>query len=64
MEKKFILTDEFVFNAFGAKLFRIKCTKSFKYAQEGDLGGFVGKEENLSQSGDASVPPTATHTPT
>ena len=55
MEKKFELTDNFVINAFGIKLFQIKCTKSFKYANEGDLGGYVEKEDNLSQSGDAQV---------
>ena len=55
MEKKFELTDNFVINAFGIKLFQIKCTKSFKYANEGDLGGYVKKEDNLSQYGDAWV---------
>ena len=55
MEKKFELTDKFVINAFGIELFQIKCTKSFKYANEGDLGGYVEKEDNLSQSGDAWV---------
>lgn len=61
MEKKFELTDKFVFNTFGIKLFQIKCTKSFKYAKEGDLGGYVEKDENLDQesnawvSGDAQV---------
>ena len=55
MEKKFELTDNFVINAFGIKLFQIKCTKSFKYANEGDLGGYVEKEDNLSQSGNAWV---------
>ena len=55
MEKKFELTDNFVINAFGIKMFQIKCTKSFKYANEGDLGGYVEKEDNLSQSGDAWV---------
>ena len=55
MEKKFELTDNFVINALGIKLFQIKCTKAFKNANEGDLGGYVEKEENLSQSGDAWV---------
>ena len=55
MENKFELTDKFVINAFGIKLFQIRCTKTFKYAKEGDLGGFVGKEENLSQSDNAWV---------
>ena len=55
MEKKFILTDKFVINAFGVKLFQIKCTKSFKYANKGDLGGYVEKEDNLNQYGNAWV---------
>lgn len=55
MEKKFILTDKFVINNFGIKLFQIKCTRSFKYAQEGDLGGYIEKEDNLSQEGNAWV---------
>ena len=55
MEKKFTLTDKFIINAFGVKLFQIKCIKSFKYANEGDLGGYVEKEDNLSQSGNAWV---------
>ena len=55
MEKKFELTGNLVINAFGIKLFQIKCTKSFKYANKGDLGGYVEKEDNLSQSGDAWV---------
>ena len=55
MEKKFELTDKFVFNTFGIKLFQIKCTKSFKYAKEGDLGGYVEKDENLDQESNAWV---------
>ena len=55
MEKKFILTDKFVINSFGIKLFQIKCTKSFKYAQKGDFGGYVEKEGNLDQENDARV---------
>ena len=53
--KKFILTDKFVINSFGIKLFQIKCTKSFKYAQKGDFGGYVEKEGNLDQENDAWV---------
>ena len=54
-KKKFILTDKFVINSFGIKLFQIKCTKSFKYAQKGDFGGYVEKEGNLDQKNDAWV---------
>ena len=55
MGKKFELTDKFIINVFGIKLFQIKCTKSFKYAQKGDLGGYVEKEGNLDQENDAWV---------
>lgn len=54
-KKKIILTDKFVINSFGIKLFQIKCTKSFKYAQKGDFGGYVEKEGNLDQENDAWV---------
>ena len=52
-EKYYELTDEFKVNVFGIKLFRIKCTRKIKYANVGDMGGFVEKEDNL--SGDAWV---------
>ena len=59
--KKFELTDEFITNAFGNKLFRIKALVDFGTIKAGELGGFVEKEENLSSddnawvSGDARV---------
>lgn len=52
--KKFELTSEFV-TFLGKKLFRIKALVSFGDVEEGELGGFVEKEENLDQSGDAWV---------
>ena len=52
--KKFELTSEFV-TFLGKKLFRIKALISFGNVKEGELGGFVEKEENLDQSGDAWV---------
>ena len=55
MGKKFELTDKFIINVFGIKLFQIKCTKPFKYVQKGDLGGYVEKEWNLDQENDAWV---------
>ena len=55
MEKKFILTDKFIVNAFGVKLFQIKCINSFRFAEEGELGGYIEKENNLSQFEDAWV---------
>ena len=55
MEKKFELTENYVVNEFGTKLYQIKCTKTFKYAKEGELGGYIEREENLSQEGNAWV---------
>ena len=59
MDKHFELTDKFIINAFGVKLFQIKCTRKIKYANIGDLGGYIEKEDNLSGnawvSGDAQV---------
>ena len=52
--KKFELTSEFV-TFLGKKLFRIKALVSFGDVKEGELGGFVEKEENLEQSGNAWV---------
>lgn len=53
--KKFELTAEFVTNIFGKKLFRIKALVAFGNVNAGELGGFVEKEENLSNDGDAEV---------
>ena len=52
--KKFELSSEFV-TFLGRKLFRIKALVSFGDVKEGELGGFVEKEENLDQSGNAWV---------
>ena len=53
--KKYELTSEFVTNALGKKLFRIRALVSFSSVSEGDLGGYIEKEENLSHEGDAWV---------
>ena len=53
--KKFELTSEFVTTVFGVKLFRIRALIEFGDVEVGDKGGFVEKEENLSQMGDAWV---------
>ncbi len=53
--KKFELTSEFVTNIFGTKLFRIKALIAFGNVEAGELGGYIEKEENLSQDGDAWV---------
>lgn len=53
--KKYELTTETKINAFGKKLFRIKALVSFGSVSAGEKGGWVEKEENLSQSGNALV---------
>ena len=53
--KKFELTTEFITNALGKKLFRIKALVEFGDVKSGELGGYVEKEENVSQDGDAWV---------
>ena len=53
--KKYELTAETTVNLFGKTLFRIKALVSFGNVEAGELGGFVEKEENLSQSGNAWV---------
>jgi hypothetical protein len=40
---------------FGVKLFQIEATVDFKYAKKGELGGWIEKEENLEQDGNAWV---------
>ena len=54
MSKKFELTSNTkIF--LGRKLFRIRALISFGDVKEGDLGGYIEKEENLSHDGDAWV---------
>ena len=52
--KKFELTTDTKMH-FGRKLFRIKALVSFGYVEEGTLGGYVEKEENLDHEGNAWV---------
>ena len=52
--KKFELTSDFVI-FFGKKLFRIRALIEFGDVKAGELGGYVEKEENLAQDGDAWV---------
>ena len=52
--KKHELTDDTI--TVGSRiLHRIKALKSFSDVEEGDLGGYVEKEDNLNQSGNAWV---------
>ena len=55
--KKYELTNDFIINAFGKKLFRIKALIDIeKYGvKAGALGGYIEKEGNLSQEGNAWV---------
>ena len=53
--KKFELTTESITNAVGKKLFRIKALIDFGDVKAGELGGYVEKEENVSQDGNAWV---------
>ena len=52
--KKYELTAEFI-EKWGKKLFRIKALISFGSVEAGKLGGYVEKEDNLAQDGDAQV---------
>ena len=54
MGKKYILTDETY--VWGKRtLYRIKAIRDFGNVKEGDLGGFIEKEGNLSQEGECWV---------
>lgn len=58
MEKKYILTDETKTLSNGSNgilLHRIKAIRSFGNVKEGDLGGWIEKEDNLSHEGDCWV---------
>ena len=54
MAAKFELTSETKILS-GKTLFRIRATIDFCDVKKGDLGGFVEKEKNLAQDGDAWV---------
>ena len=51
---KYKLTDETI-EYRGRTLYRIQALKSFKDISEGDYGGYVESEENLSQNGDCWI---------
>ena len=52
--KKYELTEN-VKEVCGRKLFQIKALKDFSGVKAGELGGWIEKEENLSQDGNAWV---------
>ena len=55
MSKKYELVVDDTITFWGWKLFRIKALISFGSVDAGDLGGYIQKEENLSQGDDAWV---------
>ena len=55
MNKKYELLVDDTITFFGWKLFRIKALISFGSVEAGELGGYVGKEGNLSHEGNAWV---------
>jgi bacterial transferase hexapeptide repeat protein len=55
VNKKFELLPDDTITIFGIKLFRIKALISFGNVEEGELGGYIEKEDNLSVYGNAEV---------
>ena len=54
MEKKYKLTEETT-NMGNRTLYRIEALRDFSDVKKGNKGGFVEKEDNLSQSGDCWI---------
>lgn len=54
MDKKYKLTNEII-NVDGYTFYRIEALRDFAYIKKGNKGGFVEKENNLSQYGDSWV---------
>ena len=55
MNKKFELLPDDTIEVFGRKHFRIKAKINFGTVVTGELGGYIKKEENLSENGNAWV---------
>ena len=56
MEKKYeLVKDGHSINAYGHTLYRIRALKDFANVKKGDIGGYIEKEENLSQEGNCWV---------
>lgn len=55
MKKFELATDIVTRNIYGRTLYCIRALKDTKWAQKGDLGGYVESEDCLSQSGDAWI---------
>ena len=62
MNKKFELLPDDTIEVFGRKHFRIKAKINFGAVGTGELGGYIEKEENLSENGNAWVSGDATVT--
>ena len=60
MNKKFELLPDDTIEVFGRKHFRIKAKINFGTVGTGELGGYIEKEENSSENGDAWVSGNAT----
>lgn len=54
MNKYKILKDQYV-EVCGKKLYRIQALKDFNWVKSGDIGGYLEKKSNLSQSDNAWV---------
>ena len=54
MNKYKILKDQYI-EVCGKKLYRIQALKDFNVVKSGDIGGYIEKESNLSQSDNAWV---------
>ena len=54
MERKYKLTKENI-SYFGKTLYRIEALKDFGIVKKGDKGGYVEKEDNLSQEGNCWI---------
>ncbi|MGG6547841.1 UNVERIFIED_CONTAM: hypothetical protein NY100_20785, partial [Prevotella sp. 15_C9] len=55
MNKKFELLLDDTIDVFDRKLFRIKAKINFGNVETGEIGGYIEKEENLSENGNAWV---------
>jgi hypothetical protein len=51
--KNFEFTGETKVNIFGITLFRIKATAKLKWAEKGEIGGWIEKEDSLENDGNA-----------
>ena len=55
MEKKYRLRKDLTKVVNGKTLYRIQALKSFKNVKNGDLGGYIESEGNLSQEGNCWI---------